>query len=284
MPHHLRQSSIQALVDLQDVFSCATNKYKEDPTTHHIPKANIPTAPQRQQLDNDRLQSQSKTPATPPRVQPSASLPRVPNDVVQSSRFSPMMHNAPSPPVTPTRLNFKRSVFPQPSPPENPLSHKKLRRLQCIADIGILNRKPKTLASDAPARNTHSQTQVQTITQEAILTCFVTYSDITNKHITARNASRRKCPMEMLIAVLNMTTSELMEIRHLLVNSKYKDLWGKSYTKELGRLVQGVPGVTGTDTIIFIQCNKVPLKRIKDETYGGVCVNYCPQKEEPNSM
>jgi hypothetical protein len=162
------------------------------------------------------------------------------------------MHNAPSPPVTPTQLNFKHSVFPQPIPPENPLSPKKLQRSQRIADIGILNRKPKTLAPDAPAHNTCSQTQVRTITQEAILACFVTYSDITNQHITARNASCRKFPMEMLNAVLDMTTGKLMEMRHLLVNPKYKDLWGKSYTKELGRLAQGVPGVTGTDTIIFI--------------------------------
>jgi hypothetical protein len=260
MPHHLRQSSIQALADLQDVFSCAANKYNDDPTTHHIPKANIPLAPRRQQLDNDWLQSPSRTPAMPPRVQPSASLTRVPNDIVQSRRFSPRMHNAPSPPITPTQLNFEHSIFPEPSPSENPLSPKKLRQLQCIADIGILNRKPKTLASDTPARNTHSQTQVQTITQEAILACFITYSDITNQHITARNASCRKFPMEMLNAVLDMTTGKLMEMRHLLVNPKYKDLWGKSYTKELGRLAQGIPGVTGTDTIIFIRCDEVPLE------------------------
>jgi hypothetical protein len=218
MPHHLRQSSIQALADLQDVFSHTANKYDDNPTTHHIPKVNIPTAPRRQQLDNDWLQSPSRTPAMPPRVQPNASLPRVPNDVVQSRRFSPRMHNAPSPPFTPTQLNFERRVFPQPSPPENLLSPKKLRRSQRIANIGILNRKPKTLASDAPAHNTCSQTQVQTITQEAILACFVTYSGITNQHITARNASCRKLPMEMLNAVLDMTTGKLMEMRHLLVN------------------------------------------------------------------
>jgi hypothetical protein len=64
----------------------------------------------------------------------------------------------------------------------------------------------------------------------------------------------------MLNAVLDMTTSKLMEMRHLLVNPKHKDLWGKSYTKELGRLAQGIPGVTVTDTIIFIQRNEVPLK------------------------
>jgi hypothetical protein len=88
--------------------------------------------------------------------------------------------------------------------------------------------------------------------------------------------------MEMLNAVLNMTTGELMEMRHLLINPKYKDLWGKSYTKELGRLAQGIPGITGTDTIIFIRRGEVPLKGIKDETYGRVCVNYRPKKEDPN--
>jgi hypothetical protein len=63
----------------------------------------------------------------------------------------------------------------------------------------------------------------------------------------------------MLNAVLDMTTGELLEMRHLLVNPKYKELWGKSYTKELGRLAQGVPGVTGTGTIIFIRRDEVPL-------------------------
>ncbi len=86
----------------------------------------------------------------------------------------------------------------------------------------------------------------------------------------------------MLNAVLDMTTGKLMEMRHLLVNPKYKDLWGKLYTKELGQLAQGIPGVTGTDTIIFIRRNKVPLERIKDETYGRVCVNYRPKKDNPN--
>jgi hypothetical protein len=36
----------------------------------------------------------------------------------------------------------------------------------------------------------------------------------------------------MLNAVLDMTTGELLEMRQLLVNPKYKELWGKSYTKD----------------------------------------------------
>jgi hypothetical protein len=58
----------------------------------------------------------------------------------------------------------------------------------------------------------------------------------------------------MLHAVLDKTTGHLMEMQHLLVNPRYKELWGKSYTKELRRLAQGMPGVSkGTNTIVFIR-------------------------------
>jgi hypothetical protein len=174
MPQHLRQSIIQALADLQDIFSHAASKYNDNPTMHHIPEANIPTAPQRQQLDNNQLQSPSRTPATPPRVQPRASFPRVPNDTDQSRNVSPRMHDAPLPSVTPTRLIFKHTVSPQPDPPKKPPSPKKQQHSQHIANVSILNKKPKTTALGAPAHNTRSQTQVQTIMQDAILVCIVT--------------------------------------------------------------------------------------------------------------
>ncbi len=64
----------------------------------------------------------------------------------------------------------------------------------------------------------------------------------------------------MLNTVLDMDTRKLMEMKHLLVNPKYKEVWGKSYTTELGRLAQGIPGVSkGTDTIVFIQRDEVPI-------------------------
>ncbi len=45
-----------------------------------------------------------------------------------------------------------------------------------------------------------------------------------------------------------------MEMRHILINLKYKYLWGKSYTTELGCLAQGIPGKSkGTNTIVFIE-------------------------------
>ncbi len=74
-----------------------------------------------------------------------------------------------------------------------------------------------------------------------------------NRPVMACHAALRQYPSDMLHAVLDKTMGHLMEKRHLLMKPKYKELWGKSYTKELGCLAQGIPGVSkGTDTIVFI--------------------------------
>ncbi len=63
----------------------------------------------------------------------------------------------------------------------------------------------------------------------------------------------------------------------------HKEVWGKSYTTELGCLAQLIPGVSkGTDTIVFIRREEVPIDRIKDVTHGHVCVYYRPEKDDPN--
>ena len=54
----------------------------------------------------------------------------------------------------------------------------------------------------------------------------------------------------MLNAILDNDTGELMEYQYLMKKSKYRNLYGNSYAKEIGRLTQGMPGqVTGTNTI-----------------------------------
>ncbi len=72
-------------------------------------------------------------------------------------------------------------------------------------------------------------------------------------------------------------------MQHLLVNPKYKKLWGKSHTKELGHLAQGIHGVSkGTDTIVFIHREDIPHYCKCNLTYVQLCVNYLPEKEDPN--
>jgi len=110
-----------------------------------------------------------------------------------------------------------------------------------------------------------------------------TYNYITSRSLTPANASRRSFHVEILNAVLDKDTGKLLEIRHLLVNPKYKDVWGKSYTTELGRLAQGIPGVSeGTNTIMFITRDKIPMDQLKNVTYGCICANYPPKKADPN--
>jgi hypothetical protein len=53
----------------------------------------------------------------------------------------------------------------------------------------------------------------------------------------------------------------------------------------MGRLAQGLPGVVdGTDTFFFINYDKIPKDRCKDVTYTRICVNYRPEKEDPNRV
>ncbi len=94
--------------------------------------------------------------------------------------------------------------------------------------------------------------------------------------------AQQKFPIVLLKAVLNNDTGKLMEMRHLLRNPKYTKLWGKSYTKDFGRLIQGVSGTKGTDTIVFIRYNKIPLDRRRHITYGKTVVTYQPVKDDPN--
>ncbi len=75
-----------------------------------------------------------------------------------------------------------------------------------------------------------------------------------------------------------------MEMRHLLVNSKYKKLLSKFYMKELGPLAQeGIPRVSkGTDSIIFIQSKDISHNNKHEATYAQIYVNYCQEMEDPN--
>jgi hypothetical protein len=74
-----------------------------------------------------------------------------------------------------------------------------------------------------------------------------------------------------------------METCHLLVNLKYKELWGKSYTIKPDCLAHSIPGISkGTKTIVFIGQEEVLINQSKNIKYRRVCVNYGPEKTDPN--
>ena len=58
-----------------------------------------------------------------------------------------------------------------------------------------------------------------------------------------------------------------MEYRQIMKNPKYRQLYATSYSKELGRLAQGIPGkAEGTNTIYFIYKADIPDELWKNVT------------------
>ena len=130
-----------------------------------------------------------------------------------------------------------------------------------------------------PALNTRSR--VHSLMYKAMLHILSTQ----HNSITASQATKRRYPTDMLHAVLNDETGELMEYRHLVSNPKYRDTWKNAYGKELGRLAQGLPGIVqGTNTIVFIHRADVPPDRWKDTTYGCIVANFRPEKDDPHRV
>eukprot|EP00804_Cyclotella_cryptica_P019412 CCRYP_006613-RA/>CCRYP_006613-RA protein AED:0.27 eAED:0.27 QI:0/-1/0/1/-1/1/1/0/573 len=128
----------------------------------------------------------------------------------------------------------------------------------------------------SPAYNTCSR--ACTITQETIL--HLLHS--TPTPLTPQRAATRQFPHDILSAILDTDTGELLKYRHLIKNPKYCTIWKNAYGTELGCLAQGIPGtIKGTNTIVFIAHNEIPPHRRKDVTYGRIVANYQPEKEDP---
>ena len=91
-------------------------------------------------------------------------------------------------------------------------------------------------------------------------------ADVIQLNATPKALSQRRFPIAMINTVINAVldedTGELMEYCRLMKNPKYRPLYRNSYAKGLGRLAQGMPGLTdGTNTIFFIPKKDVPVNR-----------------------
>ena len=134
-------------------------------------------------------------------------------------------------------------------------------------------------------RNRATRRETRSITHEAALSAM----EFSSVPIKARQLAKKKFPLALICeiagAVLDPETGDLLEYRHLLSRPKYKEVWTKASTKEMGRLAQGVPGlVEGTDTIFFKSYDEIPPDRRKDVTYSRFVCNERPEKEDPNRV
>ena len=79
-----------------------------------------------------------------------------------------------------------------------------------------------------------------------------------------------------------------MKYHHIMKNPKYFQLYATSYSKELGRIDQGMPGkAEDTNAIYFIDKADIPAELWKDVTYVCIVVAYRPEKPihtEPDSL
>ena len=81
-------------------------------------------------------------------------------------------------------------------------------------------------------------------------------------------------------SIINYDTGKSLEFHELVKMDKYRTVWMKSFADELGRLAQGIQDIPGTDTIQSIRCSD--FLKVLTVTYIRICVNYLPQKKDPN--
>ena len=156
-------------------------------------------------------------------------------------------------------------------------------RMDCNRIVEFPRFRKQEYESDTPARNTRAQRR--TLTQDVMYFGM----NITSTPATPRNLASQKFPMKLLckiaVAVLDGSTGELLEYRHLRINPQYRQLWGKSFGNEIGRLAQGMPNrFDGTDTMFFIDKNKIPKNRRRDVTYGRIICGVQEGKSEKNRI
>ncbi len=121
-----------------------------------------------------------------------------------------------------------------------------------------------------PSANTHQQCKVRILMQDFMLQCMEIPGY--KAPFTPKQAASRKYPLQFLCnlayAVLDDKTGNLLEYHHLMKHPKYKDVWTKSFRKEIVCLA------TTTETILFIQKDAIPQERQGDETYARVLCMY----------
>jgi hypothetical protein len=83
-------------------------------------------------------------------------------------------------------------------------------------------------------------------------------------------------------AIIDNNTGNVIKYHHLMKRDKHKKVWAHGCANEIGQLFQGIRNITGTDKCFFIPKSLVPAH--KCPTYGHICCNYQPQKEEKHCV
>ncbi len=88
--------------------------------------------------------------------------------------------------------------------------------------------------------------------------------------------------IHFICAIIDNNTGDVLKYQHLMKMDKHKQVWAHGFANEIGRLFQGIRNVPSTDTCFFIPKSLVLAH--KCPTYGRICCNYQPQKEEKHCI
>ena len=95
---------------------------------------------------------------------------------------------------------------------------------------------------------------------------------------TSHQADPRRYPLQFpcdsACAVLDDETGNLLEYRHLMKHPKHREVWTKSFSKEIIRLA------TTTETIFFINKSKILDERKGNVTYIRIMCTYRDSKKD----
>jgi hypothetical protein len=86
--------------------------------------------------------------------------------------------------------------------------------------------------------------------------------------------------INFISTIVDNITGDVLEYRYLIKSDTHRAIWQKSFAKKLGRLFQGIRNIKGMDTCFFICKKQMPSH--KRATYGCICCNYRPHKDEPH--
>ena len=241
-PDHLRDPTLEQLTTLGNILK-QNFKYESGlPAPHRLPTPPLFSLPPVPPFTPPRVPNGTENPSPPPRVKPNQ---RLPADAVPGNSIG-----------TPPRVG----------PP---------RRSARLSEL-LRQEEAKTLRDDGPSHRTRSHTR--TVSQEAMFT----YTDIMQINMSPRKLAVWKFLIETINAVLNEEIGELMEYQQVMKNPKYHRLYETAYSKEMGRLAQGMSGQAEfTATLLFNDKSSVPVDLWRDITYGRVVVNYRPGKDDP---
>ena len=70
------------------------------------------------------------------------------------------------------------------------------------------------------------------------------------------------------------------EYKDLIKVPELRQTWVTSLANKLGRLVEGIHEIKGTNTIYFIDKSEIPKDKLKQVTYAQIVADYKPHKTE----